>query len=109
MSRIAILGTGMGAFGAWYRLRSERHDVVLYDKNSYVGGHTYSHVSTTGFTFDEGPHVSFTKDERMRSILAEAVDGAVRRGAVRARQLLARPLEPASCADESPRAARQSS
>ena len=66
----------MGAFGAWYRLRDEPHDVVLYDKNPYVGGHTYSHVSATGFTFDEGPHVSFTKDERMRGILAEAVDDA---------------------------------
>ncbi|MGI0149665.1 MAG: protoporphyrinogen/coproporphyrinogen oxidase, partial [Thermoplasmata archaeon] len=28
-----------------------------------------------GFTFDEGPHVSFTKDERVQRILADAVDG----------------------------------
>jgi protoporphyrinogen oxidase len=75
MARIAILGTGMAGFGAWHRLRAERHDVVLYDRNPYVGGHTYSHVFPPGFTFDEGPHVSFTKDERMRELLAEAVDG----------------------------------
>ena len=75
MSRVAVLGTGMAGFGAWHRLRSEPHDVVLFDKNSYAGGHTYSWVFAPGFVFDEGPHVSFTKDERVRAILAEAVDG----------------------------------
>jgi len=75
MSTIAVLGTGMAGFGAWYRLRDEAHDVVLYDKNSYAGGHTYSWSHAPGFVFDEGPHVSFTKDERVRAILAEAVDG----------------------------------
>lgn len=75
MSRVAVLGTGMAGFGAWYRLRNEPHDVVLFDKNSYAGGHTYSWVFPPGFVFDEGPHVSFTKDERVRAILAEAVDG----------------------------------
>jgi len=75
MSRVAILGTGMAGFGAWYRLRDERHDVVLYDKNETPGGHTRSWTFAPGFTFDEGPHVSFTKDERIQEILAEAVDG----------------------------------
>ena len=75
MSRIAVLGTGMAGFGAWHRLRSEAHDVVLYDKNLYAGGHTFSWSYPPGFIFDEGPHVSFTKDERVRGILAEAVDG----------------------------------
>jgi protoporphyrinogen oxidase len=69
-----VLGTGMAGFGAWHRLRAEPHDVVLYDKNPYFGGHTNSYVFPPGFTFDEGPHVSFTKDERVRAILAEAVD-----------------------------------
>ena len=63
MSRFAVLGTGMAGFGAWYRLKEEPHDVVLYDKNSYAGGHTYSWSHPPGFVFDEGPHVSFTKDQ----------------------------------------------
>jgi protoporphyrinogen oxidase len=75
MSRVAILGTGMAGFGAWHRLRDEPHEVVLYDKRAYGGGHTTSWVYPPGFTFDEGPHVSFTKDERIQDILAEAVDG----------------------------------
>ena len=75
MGRVAVLGTGMAGFGAWHRLRDEPHDVVLYDKNPYAGGHTYSWSFPPGFTFDEGPHVSFTKDERIMELLAEAVDG----------------------------------
>jgi protoporphyrinogen oxidase len=73
MGTISILGTGMAGFGAWRRLQQERHDVVLYDKNPYAGGHTYT-WSDSGFLFDEGPHVSFTADEEMRAILADAVD-----------------------------------
>ncbi len=33
----------------------------------HYGGHTASYGYEGGFTFDEGPHVSFTKDERVRS------------------------------------------
>ena len=75
MGSVAILGTGMAGFGAWHRLRDEPHEVVLYDKRSYAGGHTTSWVFPAGFTFDEGPHVSFTKDERIQTILADAVGG----------------------------------
>ena len=69
MARIAVLGTGMAGFGAWHRLREEPHDVVMYDMNGYFGGHTASWVFPPGFTFDHGPHVSFTKDERVKDIL----------------------------------------
>jgi protoporphyrinogen oxidase len=65
----------MAGFGAWHRLRDERHQVLVFDKNAYIGGHTNSYEFPPGFTFDEGPHVSFTKDERVRGILADAVDG----------------------------------
>ena len=75
MARVAVLGTGMAGYGAWHVLRDHRHGVVLYDKNAYPGGHTTSWTFPPGFTFDEGPHVSFTKDERVQGILADAVDG----------------------------------
>lgn len=75
MSRVAVLGTGMAGFGAWHVLRDQPHDVVLYDKNSYAAGHTTSWTFPPGFTFDEGPHVSFTKDVRVQEIFADAVDG----------------------------------
>jgi len=76
MTAIAILGSGMGAVGAAYRLRSEKAASVLYDKNPHPGGHTASFHHPSGFIFDCGPHVSFTKDERVQGLFAEAVNGA---------------------------------
>jgi protoporphyrinogen oxidase len=75
MGRIAVLGTGMAGYGAWHRLRDEPCEVVFFDRNGYPGGHTNSYIEGPGFVFDEGPHVSFTKDERVQGILAEAVAG----------------------------------
>lgn len=76
MTKIAVLGTGMAGCGAAYRLRNEPTDVVLYDKNPFLGGHTISLTYDEGFTFDIGPHVSFTSDPRIQEIFAEAVEGA---------------------------------
>ncbi len=47
----------------------------VYDRNPYIGGHTSSHQLPGGFTFDDGPHVSFTRDERLQGIFADAVGG----------------------------------
>ena len=78
MSMIAILGTGMGAVGAAHRLRGLPHSFVLYDKNTYAGGHTVTFHHPDGFSFDCGPHVSFTKDPRMQELFAAAVGGEYR-------------------------------
>lgn len=75
MTNIAILGTGISAFGAANRLKAEQANVVLYDKNGYHGGHTVSLKYEEGFTFDIGPHVSFTSDTRIQEMLAENVEG----------------------------------
>ena len=48
---------------------------VMYDRNPYYGGHTHSLRYDTGFVFDEGGHVSFTKHRHVRDILAENVKG----------------------------------
>jgi protoporphyrinogen oxidase len=74
MERIAILGSGMAGFGAAHRLHQEGLSFALYDKNAYSGGHTASFKHDTGFIFDEGPHVSFTKNERVQKLFAESVD-----------------------------------
>jgi protoporphyrinogen oxidase len=75
MSAIAILGTGMAALGASYRLHGEKHTPVLYDKNAFTGGHTATVHYPCGFSFDFGPHVSFTKDERIQELFAGSVKG----------------------------------
>lgn len=44
------------------------------DKNSYHGGHTASFRYETGFLFDVGPHISFTKDPRIQELFADSVE-----------------------------------
>lgn len=72
---IVVVGTGFAGFGAGYFLEAAGHPYVVYDRNAYIGGHTASHELPGGFVFDQGPHVSFAKDERVRQILADAVGG----------------------------------
>lgn len=74
MPNIVILGSGMGGFGAAYRFHAEGITPMMYDKNSYHGGHTASFRYDSGFLFDQGPHISFTKDPRIQELFADAVD-----------------------------------
>jgi len=72
--KIVVLGTGMAGFGAAHRLHQEGITPDLYDKNSYYGGHTTSFRYETGFMFDVGPHISFTKDTRIQELFADSVE-----------------------------------
>jgi len=72
--KIVVLGSGMAGFGAAYRLHAEGITPVMYDKNDYYGGHTASFRYDSGFLFDQGPHISFTKDSRIQDLLADSVD-----------------------------------
>lgn len=71
---IVVLGSGMAGFGAAYRLHAEGIRPVIYDENGYHGGHTASFRYDSGFLFDVGPHISFTKDPRIQGLFAESVD-----------------------------------
>lgn len=73
MPNAVVLGTGMAGFGAAHRLRDEGITPIMYDKNAYYGGHTMSFRHEPGFVFDIGPHISFTKDERIQDLFAESV------------------------------------
>jgi protoporphyrinogen oxidase len=64
----------MAAFGAAYRLHAEGVTPVLYDKNAYHGGHTASFRYDSGFLFDVGPHISYTKDSRIQDLFADSVN-----------------------------------
>jgi protoporphyrinogen oxidase len=74
LPNIVVLGTGMAGFGAAHRLHAEGATPVMYDKNEYYGGHTASFRHESGFLFDVGPHISFTKDSRIQDLFAESVD-----------------------------------
>jgi protoporphyrinogen oxidase len=64
----------MAGFGAAHRLHAEGVTPVMYDKNAYHGGHTASFRHDSGFLFDIGPHISFTKDQRIQDLFADSVD-----------------------------------
>ncbi|MEM8964716.1 MAG: FAD-dependent oxidoreductase [Acidobacteriota bacterium] len=76
---MVVLGAGMAGLGAASRLRETGHDYIVVDKRPHAGGHTmsYAHPGDNGgtFLFDEGPHVSFTHDQRIQELFADAVDG----------------------------------
>jgi protoporphyrinogen oxidase len=72
---IAVLGTGMAGLGAGYILKHASVPFVCYDKNSYFGGHTRSFRYDSGFVFDEGGHISFTKHSHVKDVLADNVNG----------------------------------
>jgi len=74
MTQIAILGAGMAGFGAAHQLHTEGMGSILYDKNPYHGGHTASFKYENGFVFDDGPHISFTKDARIQELFAQSVN-----------------------------------
>jgi protoporphyrinogen oxidase len=75
LANIAILGSGMAGFGAASHIHAETGvRPVVYEQDSYFGGHTASFRDEKGFLFDLGPHISFTKDPRIQDILARNVD-----------------------------------
>ena len=73
MPNTIVLGSGMAGFGAAYRLHAEGITPVMYDKNNYHGGHTASFRYDSGFLFDVGPHISYTKDPRIQDLFADSV------------------------------------
>ena len=75
MTRIAILGTGMAGFGAAHAAHAAGVRPVMYDMHDHIGGHTASYEFPGGWTFDEGPHVSFTDNTRVQDLLAANVEG----------------------------------
>lgn len=64
----------MAGLAAAWRLGELGCHVEIYERNAYVGGRAYSHL-TDGFVFDEGPHVSFSKRPEIQSLLEKAVNG----------------------------------
>lgn len=74
-SPVAVIGTGMAAYGAAHVLGAAGVEYRCYDRNPYPGGHTASFRHSSGFIFDDGPHVSFTKDFRIQELLASNVGG----------------------------------
>jgi protoporphyrinogen oxidase len=72
---VAIIGSGFAGLAAADALVSAGVDVDVYEQRQHWGGHAHS-IERDGFTFDEGPHVSFTKDRNVKELFARGA-GAV--------------------------------
>lgn len=70
----AILGGGMAGFGAAHQLSERGIRPKLYDKRAKPGGLTSSFDFGDGFVFDEGVHISFSKNDRVKALFAESVE-----------------------------------
>lgn len=78
VTEIAVLGSGMAACGAAYRLLGAGSSFTVFDRGDHPGGHTktYEFRDDKGrgtWIFDDGPHVSFTKDPRIQEILSSNI------------------------------------
>jgi protoporphyrinogen oxidase len=75
MKPIAILGAGLAGLGAANILNDKSIPAIVYEKCLHVGGQAASYDYQGGWIFDDGPHISFTKNERMRDLFASNVEG----------------------------------
>lgn len=69
----AVVTLGAGPAGLSFSSHFN-HETDIYEKEASWGGRCRSHV-IDGFTFDEGPHSSFTKDDYVRELFAQSVEG----------------------------------
>jgi protoporphyrinogen oxidase len=76
MGKITIIGAGMAGFGAAHHFYKNNITATIYEKNDFIGGHAAT-FERDGFIFDDGPHISFTKNERIRKLFHDSVNGEV--------------------------------
>lgn len=67
-----ILGAGLSGISVADHLHKKRIPFEIYEAKAHGGGHIHSE-QVGGFTWDEGPHVSFTKSDYVKKYFADNV------------------------------------
>jgi len=67
-----ILGAGLAGLSASYHIGHDK--CLILEKHLHNCGHLHSETRE-GFTWDQGPHVSFTKSDYVRDLFAKSVLG----------------------------------
>jgi len=70
LEHLYILGGGLSGLSTAHHSDGQS---TIYEKKDSVGG-TASSMTWRGFTFDYGPHVSFTNDKYVKELLAKSID-----------------------------------
>lgn len=77
---VVVLGAGLAGLSASFHLG---HRAVIFEAGHHYGGHAHS-VRREGFTWDEGPHISFTTDDYVQELFLESTGGRIERFPVQA-------------------------
>ncbi len=71
-TRVAIIGAGVSGLAVSHHLNNE--DTVLFDSADHYAGHCHSEL-VDGFTWDDGPHISFSVNNYVQDFLVDQVKG----------------------------------
>jgi protoporphyrinogen oxidase len=71
MVNTMILGGGIAGLSVSYHIGHD--NCLILEKNNHPYGHIHSEFKN-GFTWDEGPHISFTKNEYVKKLFAKSVE-----------------------------------
>lgn len=69
---ITILGAGLSGLSCSFHLGHDQ--CCIYEANSYPGGHIHSREKN-GCVWDQGPHVSFTKNDYVKCLFEKSING----------------------------------
>jgi protoporphyrinogen oxidase len=72
MRQVTILGAGISGLSTSLHAGHDRCEI--YEAKPHHGGHIQS-VTRDGFTWDDGPHVSFTDNEHVQTLFSKSVNG----------------------------------
>jgi protoporphyrinogen oxidase len=72
MQTVTILGSGISGLSVSYYAGHDK--CVIYEADAHYGGHVYSEEQD-GFVWDDGPHVSYTKNEYIQQLFCDLVGG----------------------------------
>ena len=72
MKKVTIIGAGISGLSCSYHLGHK--NCTIFERNKFLGGHIYSHKKD-GSTWDEGPHISFTKNSYVQNLFEQSVNG----------------------------------
>jgi protoporphyrinogen oxidase len=69
-----VLGAGLAGLSISYHLGHER--CTIFEKKKHAGGHIHSEI-LNGFTWDEGPHLSFTKHQYVKDLFTRGTKNEI--------------------------------
>src|SRR5580765_4442949 len=72
MATVTVLGGGISGLAVSYYVGHDK--CTIYEADSHYGGHVYSEQQG-GCVWDDGPHVSYTKNEYIQELFSNLIGG----------------------------------